>query len=103
MAPLPEMKVWLNSSELSGRPTLITIDEYRTALRYFPRSAILIACARFSIIFNFGPEANTVASQAATEYWAARLFKSHICSQGLSFRKTGPTDLLSRASTFPGV
>jgi hypothetical protein len=80
---------WLNWSELSGRPTLITIDEYRTALRYFPRSAILIACARFSIIFNFGPEANTVASQAATEYWAARLFNPTYAPRALAFAKQG--------------
>ena len=89
MAPPPEMKAWLNWSELSGRPVPITIDEYRKALRYFPRSAILIACARFSIIFNFGPEANTVASEEATEYWAARLFNPTYAPRALAFSKQG--------------
>lgn len=74
MAPPPEMKLWLPWSELNGSPRL-TIEEFRTALRDYPRSAILIACARLSTIFRFGPEAKTAASQEINEYWVPRLLR----------------------------
>jgi hypothetical protein len=76
LAPPPEMKLWLPWSELNGSPRL-TIEEFRTALRDYPRSAILIACARLSTIFKFGPEANTVASQEINEYWVPRPGQKH--------------------------
>jgi hypothetical protein len=72
LAPPPEMKVWLPWSELNGTPRL-TRAEFLSALRQFPRSAILIACARFSIIFKFGPDAQTVASEEVTEYWVRKV------------------------------
>jgi hypothetical protein len=80
------MRYWLNWSELTGKPQ-VNIDDFRTALRSFPRSAILIACARFSIIFDFGPDANTLASQERTEYWAARLFRPDLAPRALAFAK----------------
>ena len=88
MASPPEMRYWLNWSELTGKPK-ITIEQYRNALRQFPRSEILIACARFSIIFGFGPDANTVASQEATEYWAPLLFFPNLAPRALAFAKQG--------------
>ena len=69
MAPPPEMKVWLPWSEVTGGPRL-TLDEYLYALRQFPRSALMIAVARLSILFKFGHDANTVATRGTTE-WVA--------------------------------
>jgi hypothetical protein len=67
------MKVWLTWSELTGGPRL-QLDEFRDALRQFPRSALLIACARLSILFEFGPDAKTVASKETTAKFAPEMF-----------------------------
>lgn len=88
MAPPPELKVWLPWSELNGSPRL-TIEEFRSALRDYPRSAILIACARFSTIFRFGPEANTVASQEINEYWVPRLMRPDLVEKAMREVKNG--------------
>ncbi len=88
MAPPPELKVWLPWSELNGTSRL-TIEEFRTALRQYPRSAILIACARLSTIFKFGPEANTVASQEINEYWVPRLMRPDLIDKAMKEVKNG--------------
>jgi hypothetical protein len=67
------MKTWLPWSELAGTPRL-TIDEFRNVLRQYPRSALLIACARLSMIFNYGPDAETAASEELTAKWIPILF-----------------------------
>lgn len=82
MAPPPKMKVWLPWSELNGSAPL-KIDQFRDALRSFPRSAIIIACARFSAIFKFGPEANTVASKEDAVYWIPHLVRPDLISRAL--------------------
>lgn len=82
------MKLWLPWSELNGSPRL-AIEEFRDSLRTFPRSAILIACARFSTIFKFGPEANTVASQANTEYWIPHLIQPDLVNRAMKAMKDG--------------
>ena len=40
----------------------------------FPRSGVLIAIGRISIVFDFGPEANTVASEEVIARWVPKLF-----------------------------
>jgi hypothetical protein len=82
------MKHWLPWSELNESPRL-TVEEFRTALRDYPRSAILIACARFSTIFKFGPEANTVASQEINEYWVPRLMRPDLVDKAMKEVKNG--------------
>jgi hypothetical protein len=77
MAQPPEMRVWLPWSELVGGPR-ITREEFLFALRQFPRSALLIACARLSILFDFGPEANTVASKDTTLRFSPLMFQPHL-------------------------
>ncbi len=88
MAPPPEMKIWLPWSELNGSARL-SIEEFRDALRQFPRSALLIACARFSIIFKFGPDANTVASKEVTEYWIPHLIRSDLVPRAMKAAEDG--------------
>ena len=101
MAPPPEMKLWLPWSELNGSPRL-TIEEFRAALRDYPRSAILIACARLSTIFNFGPEANTVASQEINEYWVPRLMRPDLVDRAMKEVKKRKADILSRTASVLG-
>jgi SEC-C motif len=88
LVPPPKMKLWLPWSELNGSSPL-TIEEFRAALREYPRGAILIACARFSIIFKFGPEANTVASQAISEYWVPRLIRPDLVDRAMQAVESG--------------
>lgn len=87
MAP-PEMKLWLPWSELNGSSRL-TIEEFRAALRDYPRSAILIACARLSAMFRFGPEATTLASQEITEYWVPILMRPDLVDRAMCEAKKG--------------
>ncbi len=79
MAP-PEMRMWLSWSELTGGPRL-TIEEYLYALRQFPRSALLIAVARLSILFKYGHDANTVASDDVTKWVVPQVFFPHHVSR----------------------
>lgn len=71
MAPAPEIRSWIPWSELVGRPHL-TLEEFQSALREFPRSALLITAARLSILFDYGQNANTVPSEEVTT-WAVPL------------------------------
>lgn len=71
MASSPEIRAWLPWSELTGAPRL-TLDEFLDALRQFPRSALLITVARLSILYKYGHDANTLASEEVTK-WAAPL------------------------------
>ncbi|HXE07276.1 MAG TPA: hypothetical protein VN612_05230 [Acidobacteriaceae bacterium] len=88
LAPRPEMKMWLPWSELNGSSRL-EVKEFRDALRTFPRSAILIACARFSSIFKYGPEANTVASGEVTEFWIPHLIRADLVGRAMKAAKEG--------------
>jgi hypothetical protein len=73
MAPPPKMRTWVPWSELvSGPPG--TLEEFRDILRKYPRSSILRACARLSVLFTYGPDAGTTASDEATAQWAPLLF-----------------------------
>jgi hypothetical protein len=73
LAPPPKMKTWLPWSELARTPRL-TLGEFQAVLRQYPRSALLIACARLSMIFNYGPDADTAADEEATAKWIPILF-----------------------------
>ena len=53
-------------------------EEFLLTLRQFPRSALLIACARLSILFDFGPEGNTVASKETTARFSPLMFQPHL-------------------------
>jgi hypothetical protein len=73
MAPPPEMRTWVPWSELVGEPRG-TVEEFRDILRRHPRSSVLRACARLSVLFNYGPDAGTTATEEATAKWAPLLF-----------------------------
>jgi|SRR5271157_1925044 len=73
MAPSPEIRTWLPWSELTGGPRL-PHDQYAQALRQFPRSALLIAIARLSILFRYGHDANTVAPDDVTKWVVPQVF-----------------------------
>jgi len=62
-------------SELTGGPRG-TVEEFRDILRRYPRSSLLRACARLSVLFNYGPDADTTASDEATAKWAPLLFQA---------------------------
>ena len=73
MAPPPEMRSWVPWSELIGGPHG-TIEEFRDILCKYPRSSLLRACARLSVLFNYGPDAGTTASEEAIAKWTPLLF-----------------------------
>jgi len=73
MAPPPKMRTWVPWSELVRGPRG-TLEEFRDILRKYPRSSVLRACARLSVLFTYGPDAGTTASDEATAKWAPLLF-----------------------------
>ena len=55
MGPHVDVRRWVSYSEIAGTARL-TQAEFRANLIKFPRSGVLIAIARISTIFGFGPE-----------------------------------------------
>ena len=84
----PVIRTWLSWSELAQTPRL-TLDEFRSVLRQYPRSALLIACARLSLIFDYGPDATTVATEATTKKWIPILFPSALLARAENFAAQG--------------
>jgi hypothetical protein len=73
MAAPPEIRTWVSWSELVGS-ALGTLEEFHSLLRKYRRSSVLLACARLSVLFNYGPDADTTASEELAAYWAPLLF-----------------------------
>src|SRR5229473_2551771 len=84
MARPPEMRTWVPWSELAGGPH-ITVDEFRNVLRKYPRSSLLRACGRLSVLFNYGPDAGTVASDEAITKWTPLLFPPVLVGRVMMF------------------
>jgi hypothetical protein len=59
LVPPVKMKVWMTWSELTNSPR-ITKEQFQAQLAHYPKSGILIACAKLSVGFGYGPEACTV-------------------------------------------
>ena len=57
--PPVEMRTWMSWSELTNGPR-ITKEEFQAQLGKYPKSSILIACAKLSVGFGYGPNACTV-------------------------------------------
>ena len=88
MAAPPQLKTWLPWSELAKTPRL-TLDEFRSVLCQYPRSALLIACARLSMIFNYGPDAETAANEETTAKWIPALFPPSLVTRVKTFASQG--------------
>jgi len=88
MAQPPEMRTWINFNEITGGPR-VTQEDFRTAIGRFPTSGLLITVARLSILFKFGIDANTVASQETTMHFAHAMFPPHLVHRALQFAATG--------------
>ena len=84
----PQLKTWLPWSELARTPRL-TLGEFRSVLCQYPRSALLIACARLSMIFNYGPDAKTAANEEATAKWIPILFPPGLVPRVKTFASQG--------------
>src|ERR1019366_7347181 len=69
----PPMRTWLPWSDLVNGPR-VTVQGFQDILLKYPQSSILRACARLSVLFNYGPDASTTASDEAVEKWASLLF-----------------------------
>jgi hypothetical protein len=87
MAQPPEMRTWINFYEISGG-TRVTQEAFRTTIGRFPTSGLLITVARLSILFKFGVDANTVASQETTKHFAPGMFPPHLVHRVLQFSAT---------------
>ena len=88
MAPPPELHTWLPWSELSATKP-VTVGEFQSVISKFPRSALLVACARLSILFKYGPDANTVASNETVEKLASQMFPPVLVPRVLTALKQG--------------
>ena len=63
----------------------MTLEEFRWSLRQYPRSILFIACARLSLIFNYGPYAETTANKEITAKWIPILFPPQLVSRDEAF------------------
>jgi hypothetical protein len=88
LAPPPLLKTWLQWSDLVSSPRL-TLGEFRDVLRQYPRSALLIACARLSMIFGYGPDARTAADEKSTAKWIPTLFPPALVPRVQAFASQG--------------
>ena len=61
MASQPELRTWVTWSELVRQPRT-TLEEFKALLSKHPRAGFLIACAKMSVGFDYGPDARTVPS-----------------------------------------
>ncbi len=82
------MQQWLPWSELTGTPRA-TVAELHSLLRKYSRTSLLTACARLSIGFQFGPEAETAADLQQTGFWARLLLPSDLIQKVFHFAKQG--------------
>src|ERR1019366_10665231 len=67
----------------------LTLNEFRSVLCQYPRSALLIACARLSMIFNYGPDAETAANEETTAKWIPTLFPPSLVTRVKTFASQG--------------
>lgn len=82
------MKMWVTWSELT-KTSRGTIEELRKLLGMYRPSSVLKACARLSVLFNFGPEGDTTASDQVTTFWIPVLFPKNIGQDVVKFAQTG--------------
>lgn len=71
--PPVTMKMWMTWSELTNSPR-ITKEELQAQLVKYPKSSILIACAKLSVGFGYGPDACTVPSDQIVDLHIPILF-----------------------------
>jgi len=67
-------KSWLTWSELVNSPR-ITKEDFQAQLAKYPKSSILIACAKLSVGFNYGPDARTVPSDEVADLHIPIVFR----------------------------
>jgi hypothetical protein len=58
--------MWMTWSELVNSPRLKS-EEFKKQLSEYPKSSILIACAKLSVGFGYGPDARTVPEDAVMD------------------------------------
>ena len=86
MAPPPEMRTWVTWHELTNTPRG-TVEEFRSELRKHSRSSILKACSRLSVVFDYGPDAETAADAKVTAEWIPILFPPKLVPRLLAYAK----------------
>lgn len=71
--PPVKMRVWMTWSELVNAPR-ITLEQFRSQLASYPKSSILIACAKLSVGFGYGPKGCTVPPDDVADLHVPILF-----------------------------
>jgi hypothetical protein len=71
--PPPKMSVWLTWSELTKGPR-VTIEQFQDQLSKYPKSSILIACARLSVTFKYGLDGRTLPEESVADLHIPLLF-----------------------------
>jgi hypothetical protein len=78
--PPVNMKMWMTWSELVNSPR-ITQEEFQAQLAKYPKSSILIACAKLSVGLGYGPRACTVPDDQVTDSFIPILFSPILVPQ----------------------
>jgi hypothetical protein len=75
--PPVKMRVWLTWSELVSGPR-ITKEQFQAQLADYPKSSILIACAKLSVGLGYGPDACTVPADRVADLHIPILFPASL-------------------------
>lgn len=72
--------MWMTWSELTNVPR-ITKEEFKSQLAEYPKSSILIACAKLSVGFGYGPDACTVPPDPVADLHIPVVFPPSLAPQ----------------------
>jgi hypothetical protein len=84
LANHPQLRMWLPWSELAQQPRT-TLADFQSLLSKHPKAGFLIACAKLSVGFDYGPDARTVPSDKALEMLTSHLFPPGIVNRVNAF------------------
>lgn len=76
MPPVP-MRTWLTWSELAKSPR-VTKEQFQKQLANYPKSSVLIACAKLSVGLGYGPAACTVPDDQVADQHIPILFPAKL-------------------------
>jgi hypothetical protein len=84
LANQPQLRTWVQWSELVQQPRT-TLADFRALLSKHPKASFLVACAKLSVGFDYGPDARTIPSDKALDTLTPHLFLPELVNRVRTF------------------